>query len=272
MDCQNGCLDCNDDPVHAWDEAVAFYSGSLEGVSGSDSGVLLYRLAEKRCKNFGTCGDNSVNGQIMREFTRGKNKLLSGNCFEVIPIKRRIVQLMSVPLVQGSLRYAYKVDRGAGTSKERAEGEAFSAAILPRVAACDTSASTTIANNLAYTASTPMGSGFKAVKGAFEFIYSCLGITCEDVGGIVQAQGKYFVDAEPCVTVAVAAEVVADDSDDTVLIIVIVAVAVFAAIMISVALFCAFRARSYQKILEEKETNNHKMEDVEPQTIGNQQS
>merc|ERR1719236_129016 len=30
-DCKSDCIDCNADPVHAWDEAVAFYTGSLEG-------------------------------------------------------------------------------------------------------------------------------------------------------------------------------------------------------------------------------------------------
>merc|ERR1719261_1162090 len=34
LDCKAGCIDCNDDPVHAWDEAVAFYAGSLEGTDG----------------------------------------------------------------------------------------------------------------------------------------------------------------------------------------------------------------------------------------------
>merc|ERR1719160_2037457 len=40
-DCKAGCIDCNDDPVHAWDEGVAFYAGSLEGVDGSGSGKML---------------------------------------------------------------------------------------------------------------------------------------------------------------------------------------------------------------------------------------
>ena len=36
-DCKEGCTleNCNDDPVHAWDEAVAFYTGSLELTDGS---------------------------------------------------------------------------------------------------------------------------------------------------------------------------------------------------------------------------------------------
>ena len=28
-DCKRDCIDCNDDPVHAWDEGVCFYTGSL---------------------------------------------------------------------------------------------------------------------------------------------------------------------------------------------------------------------------------------------------
>merc|ERR1711904_441150 len=54
-DCKAGCINCNDDPVHAWDEGVAFYTGTLEGTDGSGSGKMLHALADKRCKNFGTC-------------------------------------------------------------------------------------------------------------------------------------------------------------------------------------------------------------------------
>ena len=37
-------------PVHAWDEGVAFYTGSLEGAApgGNSAGKLVYRLAEER--------------------------------------------------------------------------------------------------------------------------------------------------------------------------------------------------------------------------------
>jgi Notch-like protein len=66
-DCNEGCsgstpdATCNEyslKAVHAWDEGVAFYAGSLEGpnVGGSSAGEMVYRLAEKRCANFGTCG------------------------------------------------------------------------------------------------------------------------------------------------------------------------------------------------------------------------
>ena len=47
----------NSGSVHAWDEGVAFYTGSLEGTAqgGNSAGKMVYRLAEKRCANFGTC-------------------------------------------------------------------------------------------------------------------------------------------------------------------------------------------------------------------------
>merc|ERR1719311_1112112 len=202
-DCKSGCLKCNDDPVHAWDEAVAFYSGSLEGTDGSGSGKLLYALADKRCANFGTCasgrtGNSKVNTAIMEQFELGKNKLLQSKCAEVGPIKKRIVELMSIPMVQGSLRYAYKVGKLGEGDKARAEGAAFSAAILPRVAACDAGAAKIISDNMNIDTSTPMKSGYVAVKKAFESTYKCMGIKCEDVGGLLEAGTKYFADADPC--------------------------------------------------------------------------
>merc|ERR1719217_34591 len=62
-DCESSCTnpgaqDCNADPVHAIDEAAAFYAGSLEGSGATgmpNAGKLIFRLAEKRCANFGTC-------------------------------------------------------------------------------------------------------------------------------------------------------------------------------------------------------------------------
>merc|ERR1719265_2651041 len=202
-DCKAGCLDCNDDPVHAWDEAVAFYSGSLEGVDGTPPGKLLHELADKRCKNFGSCVDGNtgmskVNIAILEQFTFGKNKLLAGKCTEAIPIKKRIVALMSIPMVQGSLRYAYKVGKLSGEAKEKAEGAAFSAAILPRVAACNADHATIISDNMKMDAATPMGAGFAAVKQAFESNYACMGITCADIGGLLEGSA-YFEGAAPCV-------------------------------------------------------------------------
>jgi len=181
---------------------VAFYAGSLEGVSGSTSGKLLYRLAEKRCTNFGTCtGANdksAVNAHVVAQSILGQTALVEGKCIEVIPIKRRIAALMSVPLVQGALRYAYKVDQMNGSHKELAEGAVFSAAILPLVAQCNSSAAKLISNNMKIDSSAPMQSGFTAVKQAFEATYACMDITCADVGGLILEGSTYYPMASPC--------------------------------------------------------------------------
>ena len=76
----------------------------------------MYRLAEKRCKNFGTCGANGgatsgisqVNSELGALFASGRNLLQQGNCSAVRPVINQIVSLMTMPLVQGALRYAYK--------------------------------------------------------------------------------------------------------------------------------------------------------------------
>merc|ERR1740115_325235 len=68
-DCTSCTADCNTfssntGPVHAWDEGVAFYTGSLEGTAqgGNTGGAMVYRLAERRCANFGTCTGTSAAG------------------------------------------------------------------------------------------------------------------------------------------------------------------------------------------------------------------
>jgi len=216
-DCNEGCLNCNDDPVHAWDEGVAFYSGSLEGTDNVNpvkkTGKLLHNLADMRCENFKTCNGDSgtdstfgskVNAALLPQFKEGQAKLLAGKCKEARPITDRIIEIMSIPLVQGSLRYAHKVGtQGLTDSKTVAEGAAFSAAILPRVHACDPAAAKIISDNMKEPmyGATSMSDGFAKVKEAFESTYTCMGITCEDVGGLWLTT-DYHPDAKPCTSTA----------------------------------------------------------------------
>jgi hypothetical protein len=204
-DCESGCKLCNMDPVHAWDEAVAFYSGSLEGTDGSGSGKMLYALADKRCENFKTCsggsasGTSQVNIDIINQFKIGQHALNDGKCGDLPAIRDKIISLMTVPLVQGSLRYAYKSAQLNGkTPKNLAEGAVFAAAVLPLISSCNAVAAKTISDNMKIDSAYPMGTGYAAVKSAFESTYSCLGITCEQVGGIVLNDEAYSEGAAPC--------------------------------------------------------------------------
>jgi len=195
-DCKDGCVDCNDDPVHAWDEGVAFYTGST-------SAELLYALADKRCTNFKTCGTegndvssdtSKVNYDIFTQFSKGQVGLLEGNCPVVAAAKEAVVNSMAIPLIQGALRYAYKVDRRMGGETEMAEGATFAAAILPRVHACSAADAKTIYDNMKVGASSTV---FSDVKSAFENNYECMNISCEDVGGLFSVS-EYEPDAGPC--------------------------------------------------------------------------
>ncbi|KAL7523781.1 hypothetical protein ACHAXR_000329, partial [Thalassiosira sp. AJA248-18] len=87
-DCESRCMDCNDGSVHAWDEGVCFYTGSIEGQDGTADGKVLHQLADKRCLDYKTCGStgtdlegmSKVNYDIFDEFSVGNFQLSSGNC------------------------------------------------------------------------------------------------------------------------------------------------------------------------------------------------
>merc|ERR1740139_1750688 len=220
-DCKSCTTECNEHStnsgsVHAWDEGVAFYTGSLEGTAygGNGAGKLVYRLAEKRCANFGTCstefptkGTSQVNTELFKLFATGRDLLQQGRCSSVRPVVDAVVSLMTVPLVQGSLRYAYKVGNIVKdqTAKNAAECATFAAAVLPLVHACSTESSLTISNNLKFGAATFIASSdadtsdftsgmlpdFPKVKAAFEDVYACLGITCDMVGGLLDGDSPY---------------------------------------------------------------------------------
>jgi len=188
----------------AWDAAVAFYVGSLE--DGSGSGYMPFVLANQVCQNFDTCSSRSsgeaiVNIEIMDQFLRGQLQILSGSCEDIRLIKEKIVQLMTVPLIQGAIRYAYIMGVQNDTrEKTKAEAAVFAASIVPMVNACNATDANTISRNMMGT-DKPV---FQEVKAAFENSFQCLGITCENIGGLLdrpRGKNQYLEGAKPCVFV-----------------------------------------------------------------------
>ena len=200
QDCLNGDLTLNDGGPHAWDEAWAFYTGSLE--DGTGSGMAGYALAEKRCKNFGTCGItiSKVNEQLLELYKEGSGRLQMWDCNSVFKIKNEIVKYSTVPLIQGLLRYLYKSDPngGNGKSKEIAEGCIFARSVLPQIAYCDQSVADVVEANMHHDLTHPVKDGYKLVKTQIESVYNCLNITCSDVGGLLAYDDVYFDGMEPC--------------------------------------------------------------------------
>jgi len=168
-----------DGAPHAWDEGWAFYAGSLAGEDGTDGGELSYVLADKRCGNFGTCvgdepipswrdaddGANSdVNAKLLRLYRAGLLAVQDSlRCGEAEGYIAEVLKYMTVPLIQGSLRYAYRSDPNGGAESLSSDGETL------------------------------------AEMHAFESVYDCLGITCADVGGLEGDTVSGFVAGmEPC--------------------------------------------------------------------------
>jgi hypothetical protein len=192
------------DSPHAWDEGWAFYAGSLEGTDGSGSGQMIHQLAEKRCKDFGTCchgreGPAKSNIRALGKTRMGRNKILSGDCFTVVKDYDDIVDQMTVPLIQGMLKYAFKADpandqgscQSGSCDKEWAEGWAFAAAVLPRLHYCSYETADMVRANLDVANVAPMKDGFAILKAEVESLYPCLGLTCADVGAFQNSAGVY---------------------------------------------------------------------------------
>ncbi|KAL3789110.1 hypothetical protein ACHAW5_004165 [Stephanodiscus triporus] len=204
-DCQKGAVQDNYNHVQAWDEAVAFYTGSIEGQDGvTPDGKLLHQLADKRCADWKTCGMEGVdvegkaklNYDVFDLFALGSYQIISGNCLAARETKEAIVRKMYVPLMQGVMAYAYEVEKLQGGEKENAEGATFAAAVLPRVHAESPSAAKTIYDNMMVGAAS---TDYKAVRSAFESVYPALGISCADIGGFWnQGEHAYYPGMEPC--------------------------------------------------------------------------
>jgi hypothetical protein len=203
---------CDETPISAWDQAVAFYVGSLEGENGEEQGNLLYDLADQMCMEFRTCGQNGaeqvgtsfVNNQIIREFTRGQSFAVGRRCDQLQLLKELIVEYMAVPLVQATLQMAHLRDFSPASTEEASQreevaGASFAATVLPIVHRCDSKGAETIYNNMRLDPSGDVVVDFSQVKKSFERSYQCMGITCEAVGGVWDGS-DYGKAAEPCGT------------------------------------------------------------------------
>lgn len=104
---------------------------------------------------------------------------------------------MTIPLLQGTLRYAYFTGvQGDTSQKSEAEDATFAASLLPFVAASNEADADIIYDNTKTGQAT--SANFTAVKEAFERNYECMGITAADVGGLWDAENNaYFALAAP---------------------------------------------------------------------------
>ena len=214
--CRWDSTDNNNEAAHKWDEAVAFYAGSLVSTSdGDDAGSLMYGISESRGKNFKTInddGDAANNVEVYKDFNEGElgaisdrsrrdlgatptrsrrylgcisaglEKIVTNNCGGLRGQRDRIISQGNVPLVQGVLKYTELFNSGL---KQAAEAAVFLAALQGKLWSCDQDVANTLYNELRIGRSSgddgtqmSIPGGVNNVKTKLESTYKCLGITC----------------------------------------------------------------------------------------------
>lgn len=283
-DCNTGDIDLNDNSVHAWDEAVAFYTGSLEGVSqGGNNGLdscedgdceLQFMLADKRCMNFGTCtadydmnnfaGYSKVNYDIFSLFTKGRDQILgavhTAECPDTDDLMDEISTRMLIPFIQGVQRYLYKTGvRETPSSKEAGELFAFASAVLPFIHQVNSSTAEMLFNrawNLDYTAN------WTDIKYAIEDTYPLLGvgagvgvITCVEVGELTDG-GNILSEAcvDPVEDSIETSKTEAKVPDWAIAMIIVLAI-----FIVAVVIYASYTKSAYNKVLLKNEVEKVEM-------------
>lgn len=202
------CPDAKDDAILAMDRAVAAFAGSgpiAQIPSSEDDGYFLYNLIETECKNFGSCSNwdsmAPLNKEILGLMDSARKQLSITACPSVQTQTRRIVELLTIPLIQGILRNAYALDLNENVQGwTQGQTAAYAAAVAPLLNDCSAGNAFVIIDDLA--AGKAPGASFEVIKETLERSYSCLRLTCEDIDGLRAVNSNaYEKGAEPCGTV-----------------------------------------------------------------------
>lgn len=209
-------------PGTSWDEAVGFYTGSTPLLNPTTNyGVFQFGLAEKYCPLFNTCGasgyntryyKSTVNDKVFSLFESGKAYMLSNRCDSLQMTKEALVKQFAVPLLQGVMLNLYLAETG-GLEKSKADLWSFASAVLPLVNAYSPSVAATLLENTKIMNVVAVPAGRAAVKASLESMYNAMGITCSDVGGVVDMTTRtgYAVGMEPCMDNSVVGYKVTND-------------------------------------------------------------
>jgi hypothetical protein len=179
--------------VTEWERAVALFVGSIEGSErgGRDigDGATLYALSKELCSLFDKCegsGDAAINEALLNAFEDGKELLEENDCDGARAIiKSEILGALPVPLIQGTLFYAYNnANLDVGTdSQDYASGAALANSLLPLVKNVNATSDATISANMKFDLTAePVKDGSNAVYEAFQFALPTMGVDCTDIG------------------------------------------------------------------------------------------
>jgi len=199
---ESGAEACQE-AVDIWDNAAAVQDGPNY-------------LGTKRCQNYLTCGWNYTNSvgeianiaianqKVLNLFQVGQSAIRTGDVVGAKGIIKLIQSAQLVAYIQGVGRYAYTISASEtpnveGENKEYAEGGAFATGMLPQLYKCNRAAAKTVDKTFQLKAGNSFAGTIADFLAVLRSEYQCLGITCEDVGGLWDGE-SYYAGAGPCVT------------------------------------------------------------------------
>ena len=178
------------DGVHLLDEVAAYWIGSEQETGSSNMGHSLYNLAEKSGKEFGQVGSDQsrVNRNVLKLLKEASMQVTFENGCSVNPFVatnlrhaiHKIVSQMTVPLIQHLILNLVANDRG--------RVKLYSYALIPLIAGCKDSTYTYLREKLLSPLNEYHVSETKDIIAKIQDAYSCLGLSCNDIGDITSSE------------------------------------------------------------------------------------
>ena len=182
--CENISDGSIDDVASAMDKAAMLYIGMDQSFGSNSTGYSFYRLAEYTADFFGTRsldGQSNVNRDIINAFDNIKQDyLMSGYCAsdpttamnELMVQAEYIINKMKATMIQGFFMYAVNGDKDYA--------ELYALQISPLLSECDANLAQSVLDDYV------INKNDIETKQVYDIgaQYSCLGISCEDVGAL----------------------------------------------------------------------------------------
>lgn len=185
--CVNQGFAEDEDGVHSIDEAVAYWIGSDQQTGSRTAGYLLYRLTEEAGEMFNLpkeSGQTRTNRNILKLFKEAALHLTFNDaCIEGDTVAttlgttiEKLVSQMLIPLIQ-HLIYNLK-------KNDRKRVNIYAIAVVPLLAPCAADTFEYLKKKL-ITDSYDV-SEVDAIISSIQSTYSCLGLTCRDIGTLIE--------------------------------------------------------------------------------------
>jgi len=189
--------EANEPGLELVDQAAALFVGSIEGsYEGGDmdrSGKLLFALGKETCEAFDKCeshDDAAANEFILVSLRDMKRSISSNDCAAASTILEDAIEMMSVPMIQGTLSLAVINSKLQPRSDKESlgAGYVFATSLLPMIKEADPTSAATILNNMDFNLDQkPVIDGPETVFNAFRDALPAMNVNCHYVGSLQES-------------------------------------------------------------------------------------